>query len=36
MIVNTAKKYSPKALAEFLFPNQEVFELVTAYASGDM
>ena len=36
MIVNTAKKYSPKALREFLFPNQEVFELVTAYASGEM
>ena len=36
MIVNTAKKYSPKALAEFLFPNQEVFELVTAYASGEI
>jgi hypothetical protein len=36
MIVNTAKKYSPKALAEFLFPNQEVRELVTAYSSGDM
>lgn len=36
MIVNTATKYSPKTLAEFLFPNQEVFELVNAYASGDM
>ena len=36
MIVNTAKKYSPTSLAEFLFPNQEVFELVNAYASGDM
>lgn len=36
MIVNTAKKYSPKALREFLFPNQEVFDLVTAYASGEM
>ena len=36
MIVNTAKKYSPKVLAEFLFPNQEVFELVSAYESGDM
>ena len=36
MIVNTAKKYSPKSLDEFIFPNQEVFELVTAYASGDM
>jgi hypothetical protein len=36
MIVNTAKKYSPKELAEFLFPNQEVLELVTAYSSGDL
>lgn len=36
MIVNTAKKYSPKELAEFLFPNQEVLELVNAYSSGDL
>ena len=36
MIINTAKKYSPKSLDEFIYPNNEVRELVTAYASGDI
>lgn len=36
MIINTAKKYSPQSLDEFIFPNDEVRELVTAYASGDI
>lgn len=36
MIINTAKKYSPKLLNEFIYPNNEVRDLVTAYASGDI
>ena len=36
MIVNTEKKYSPQSLDEFIFPNEEVRELITAYASGDI
>ena len=36
MIVNTEKKYSPKSLNEFIFPNEEARELITAYASGDI
>ena len=36
MIVNTEKKYSPKSLNEFIFPNKEVHEIITAYASGDI
>ena len=36
MIVNTEKKYSPKSLNEFIFPNDEARELVTAYSSGEM
>ena len=36
MIINTAKKYSPKSLDEFIFPNEEARELITAYASGEM
>lgn len=36
MIVNTAKKYSPKSLDEFIFPSEEVHELITAYTSGEM
>ena len=36
MIVNTEKKYSPKSLDEFIFPNEEARELVTAYSSGAM
>ena len=36
MIVNREKKYSPKSLNEFIYPNNEVRDLVTAYASGDI
>ena len=36
MIVNTEKKYSPKSLDEFIFPNEEARELVTAYSSGEI
>lgn len=36
MIINTAKKYSPKSLNEFIYQNNEVRDLVTAYESGDM
>ena len=36
MIINTAKKYSPNSLNEFIYPNNEVRDLVTAYASGDI
>jgi replication-associated recombination protein RarA len=36
MIINTAKKYSPQSLDEFIYPNDEVRELVTAYASGEI
>jgi AAA+ superfamily predicted ATPase len=36
MIINTTKRYSPKSLDEFIFPNNEVRDLVTAYASGDI
>lgn len=36
MIINTAKKYSPQSLDEFIYPNDEIRELVTAYASGDI
>ncbi len=35
-IVNTAKKYSPQSLDEFIFPSEEAHELITAYASGDI
>lgn len=36
MIINSKKKYSPKSLSEFVFPNEEARELVCAYASGEM
>jgi hypothetical protein len=36
MLVNTEKQYSPKTLDEFIFPNEEARELITAYASGDL
>ena len=36
MIITTTKHYSPKTLEEFVFPNDEVRELVMAYASGDL
>ena len=34
MFVNTHKKYTPQSLNEFVFPNDDTSELVTAYASG--
>lgn len=36
MIINTEKKYSPQSLDEFIFPNEESHELITAYTSGDI
>ena len=36
MIITTSKHYSPKTLQEFIFPNDEVRELVMAYASGEL
>jgi DNA polymerase III delta prime subunit len=36
MIINTEKKYSPKTLDEFMFPNDEARELILAYASGEI
>lgn len=36
MIVNSKKKYSPKTLDEFVFPNEEARELAYAYASGEI
>ena len=36
MIITTTKHYSPTTLAEFVFPNDEVRELVMAYASGEL
>jgi DNA polymerase III delta prime subunit len=34
MFVNTHKKYTPKSLNEFVFPNDDTRELIAAYASG--
>ncbi len=34
MAINSEIKYRPKTLAEFVFPNEEVKELITAYAAG--
>lgn len=34
MIVDTEKKYRPRNLVDFVFPNDEVREVVTAYGSG--
>jgi replication-associated recombination protein RarA len=36
MIVNTQRKYSPKSLSEFIFPDQDSRDLMMAYASGEM
>lgn len=36
MFTNTEKKYSPKSLDEFVFPDEYSRELVTAYASGQI
>jgi replication-associated recombination protein RarA len=36
VIINTENKYSPKHLDEFIFPNDEARELISAYASGEI
>ena len=36
MFINTAKKYSPQSLSDFIFPNAEVKEIVDAYVSGEI
>jgi chromosomal replication initiation ATPase DnaA len=36
MFVNTHNKYTPQSLDEFVFSNEEVKELATAYASGHL
>jgi DNA replication protein DnaC len=36
MIVDTHKKYSPKTLDEFVYPNEEVKRVITQYASGEI
>lgn len=36
MIVNTERKYSPKNLNEFIFPDQDTSELINAYVSGEI
>ena len=36
MIVDTHKKYSPKSLDEFVYPNDEVKRVITHYASGEI
>ena len=36
MFVNTRNKYTPQSLDEFVFSNEEVKELATAYASGQL
>lgn len=35
MFINTAKKYSPKSLTDFIYPNAEAKEIVDAYVSGE-
>jgi len=35
MFINTAKKYSPQSLSEFIFPNAQAKDLVDAYVSGE-
>ena len=36
MNVDTHKKYSPKSLDEFVYPNNEVRRVITQYASGEI
>jgi replication-associated recombination protein RarA len=36
MNVDTHKKYSPKNLDEFVYPNEEVKRVITQYASGQI
>jgi len=34
MYINTAKKYSPQSLSDFIFPNNEAKDITKAYVSG--
>ena len=34
MFINTAKKYSPQSLSDFIFPNSEAKDITDAYVSG--
>lgn len=34
MFINTAKKYSPQSLTDFIYPNAEVKDIVDAYVLG--
>ncbi len=36
MIVDTEKKYQPRKLSDFVFPNKEVYEVANAYGSGNV
>jgi DNA polymerase III delta prime subunit len=36
MFINTAKKYSPQSLSDFIFPNSEAKDITEAYVSGVM
>lgn len=36
MFINTAKKYSPQSLNDFIYPNAEAKEIVDAYVIGEM
>lgn len=36
MIISTIKNYSPKSIHEIVYPNNEVKEMVFAYASGEL
>ena len=36
MIISTIKNYSPKSIHEIVYPNSEVKEMVSAYASGKL
>jgi DNA polymerase III gamma/tau subunit len=36
MIVNTERKYSPKNLNDFIFPDQYTSQLINAYVSGEI
>ena len=34
MFINTAKKYSPQSLSDFIYPNAKTKDIVDAYVSG--
>lgn len=36
IFIDTQRKYSPKTLSEFIFPNDNVQEVVNAYVSGNI